>query len=51
MYYVGIYLHTSSKLVPGLDPSVVKAQTLTKHRTTKNWAYNTPKSIYTTIRA
>ena len=51
MYYVDVYSHTSSKLIYGLDPSVVKAQTLTKHRTTKNWAYRTPKSIYTTIRA
>ena len=29
----------------GLDPSVFKAQTLTKHRTAENWAYSTPKSV------
>ena len=47
-----MYSHTqAAKLAHGLDPSVVKAQTLTKHRTTNNWAYWTPKSVHTTIRA
>ena len=50
MYYVDLYSHTSNKLVHRLDLSVVKAQTLTKHRTRKNCAYSTPKSVHITIR-
>ena len=50
MYYVDVYSQTSRKLAHVVDPSVAKAQTLTKHRTTKNWAYSTPKSVHTTIR-
>ena len=51
MYYIDVNSHTSSKVVHGLDPSVVKAQILTKHKTRKNWAYNTPNSTYARIRA
>ena len=50
MYYVDAYSHTSSKLVHGLNPSMVKAQILIKHRTRKSWAYTTPKCVHTAIR-
>ena len=50
MYYIDVYSHTSSKLVHGLYPSVIKAQTFTKQGTRKNWAYSMHKSVHTAIR-